>query len=83
MCTFNRYVNQCYNCPPSLDFPANPCHTNSMNKEQQRASELTLIDLATKKYHEQLQREYNYRQAIRDGSIERCESTEWSIADNH
>ena len=23
-------MNQCYNCPPSLDFPANPCHTNSM-----------------------------------------------------
>ena len=23
-------MNQCYNCLPSLDFPANPCHTNSM-----------------------------------------------------
>ena len=51
-------------------------NTYTMTKEQ-------LIALATKKYHEQLQREYNYRQAIRDGSIERCESTEWSIADNH
>ena len=69
-------MNQCYNCPPSLDFPANPCHTNSMNKEQ-------LIALATRKYHEQLQREYNYRQAIRDGLIERCESTNWNISDNH
>ena len=76
MCTSNRYVNQCYNCPPSLDFPANPCHTNSMNKEQ-------LIALATRKYHEQLQREYNYRQAIRDGLIERVESTSWNISDNH
>ena len=53
-----------------------------MNKEQQRASELTLIALATKRYHEQLQREYNYRQAIRDGLIERVESTTWNIADN-
>jgi len=26
MCTTNRFAN----CPPSLDFPANPCHTNSM-----------------------------------------------------
>lgn len=23
-------MNQCYKCPPSLDFHANPCHTNSM-----------------------------------------------------
>lgn len=76
MCTSNRYVNQCYNCPPSLDFCAKLCHTNSMNKEQ-------LIALATRKYHEQLQREYNYRQAIRDGLIERVESTSWNISDNH
>ena len=48
----------------------------SMNKEQ-------LIALATRKYHEQLQREYNYRQAIRDGLIERVESTSWNISDNH
>ena len=34
-----------------------------MNKEQ-------LIASATKRYHEQLQREYNYRQAIRDGLIQ-------------
>ena len=47
-----------------------------MNKEQ-------LIALATRKYHEQLQREYYYRQAIRDGLIERCESTDWNISDNH
>jgi hypothetical protein len=47
-----------------------------MNKEQ-------LIALATRKYHEQLQREYNYRQAIRDGLIERVESTSWNISDNH
>ena len=32
-----------------------------MNKEQ-------LIALATKRYHEQMQREYHYRQSIRDGS---------------
>ena len=75
MCTTSRYVNQCYNCPQTLDFPANPCHTNSMNKEQ-------LIALATKRYHEQLQREYNYRQAIRDGLIERCESSTFTISDN-
>ena len=72
MCTINHLDN----CPPMLDFPSNPCHTNSMTKEQ-------LIALATKKYHEQLQREYNYRQAIRDGLIERCESTDWNISDNH
>ena len=30
MCTINRYVNQCYNCPQTLDFPANPCHTIGM-----------------------------------------------------
>lgn len=72
MCTINHLDN----CPLPLDFPANPCHTNSMNKEQ-------LIALATKKYHEQLQREYNYRQAIRDGLIERCESSRFTISDNH
>ena len=77
MCTSNRYVNQCYKCPPSLDFPTNPCHTDSMNKEQ-------LIALATKRYHEQLQREYNYRQAIRDGSIQPFDAKTieyWDIAD--
>ena len=79
MCTSNHLDN----CPPSLDFSPNLCHTNSMNKEQQRASELTLLALATRKYHEQLQREYNYRQAIRDGLIERVESTSWNISDNH
>ena len=47
-----------------------------MNKE-------TLIALATKRYHEQLQREYNYRQAIRDGLIERVESTNWNISDKN
>jgi len=46
-----------------------------MNKEQ-------LIALATRKYQEQLQREYYYRQAIRDGLVERCESTDWNISDN-
>jgi len=45
-------------------------NTYTMTKEQ-------LIALATKRYHEQLQREYNYRQAIRDGLIERVESTRW------
>ena len=50
-------------------------NTYTMTKEQ-------LIALATKKYHEQLQREYYYRQAIRDGLIERVESTTWNIADN-
>jgi len=72
MCTTNHSTN----CPPSLDFSLNLCHTNSMNKEQ-------LIASATKKYHEQLQREYNYRQAIRDGLIERVDSAEWYISDNH
>jgi hypothetical protein len=47
-----------------------------MNKEQ-------LIASATKRYHEQLQREYYYRQAIRDGLIERCESSSFTISDNH
>lgn len=51
-------------------------NTYTMTKEQ-------LIALATKRYHEQLQREYNYRQAIRDGLIERCESSRFTISDNH
>ena len=42
-----------------------------------------LIRQATVKYYEQLQREYNYRQAIRDGLIERCESSTFTISDNH
>jgi hypothetical protein len=56
-----------------------------MTKEQQRASELTLIALATKRYHEQLQREYHYRQSIRDGSIQPFDAKTieyWDIADN-
>ena len=72
MCTTNHLDN----CPPSLDFSPNLCHTNSMNKEQ-------LIASVTKRYHEQLQREYNYRQAIRDGLIERVDSAKWYISDNH
>jgi hypothetical protein len=36
-----------------------------MTKEQ-------LIASATKRYHEQLQREHEYRQAVRAGKIERC-----------
>ena len=51
-------------------------NTYAINKEQ-------LIALATKKYQEQLQREYYYRQAIRDGLIERCESTDLNISYNH
>lgn len=51
-------------------------NTYTMTKEQ-------LIASATRKYHEQLQREYNYRQAIRDGLIECVESTSWNISDNH
>ena len=50
-----------------------------MNKEQ-------LIALATKRYHEQLQREYNYRQAIRDGLVQPFDAKTieyWDIADNH
>ena len=61
-----------------LDFSLNPCHTNSMNKEQ-------LIALATKRYHEQLQREWHYRQAIRDGSIQRFDDKTieyWNISDS-
>ncbi len=27
-------MNQCYKCPPLLDFHANPCHTNSMKNKQ-------------------------------------------------
>ncbi|MBT8449894.1 MAG: hypothetical protein KJO69_09400 [Gammaproteobacteria bacterium] len=75
MCTINHLDN----CPPSLDFPSKLCHTNSMNKEQ-------LIALVTKRYHEQLKREYNYRQAIRDGSIQPFDAKTieyWDIADNH
>ncbi len=50
-------------------------NTYTMTKEQ-------LIASATKRYHEQLQREFNYRQAIRDGLIERCESSWFTISDN-
>ena len=54
-------------------------NTYTMNKEQ-------LIALATKKYHEQLQREYHYRQAIRDGLVQPFDAKTieyWDIADNH
>ena len=49
-----------------------------MNKEQ-------LIALATKRYHEQMQRVYNYRQAIRDGLVQPFDPKTieyWDIADN-
>ena len=54
-------------------------NTYTMTKKQ-------LIALATKKYHEQLQREYNYRQAIRDGLIQPFDAKTieyWNISDNH
>jgi len=75
MCTTNHSTN----CPPSLDFSSKLCHTNSMNKEQ-------LIASATKRYHEQLQREYNYRQSIRDGLVQPFDAKTieyWNISDNH
>ncbi len=53
-------------------------NTHTMTKEQ-------LIASATKRYHEQLQREYNYRQAIRDGLIQPFDVQTieyWDIADN-
>lgn len=53
-------------------------NTYTMNKEQ-------LIASATKRYHEQLQREYNYRQAIRDGLVQPFDAKTieyWNIADN-
>ena len=34
MRTVSKEINQYYNCPPSLDFRANPCHTNSMKNKQ-------------------------------------------------
>tara|TARA_R110000765_G_scaffold11209_1_gene35679 strand:- start:146 stop:298 length:153 start_codon:yes stop_codon:yes gene_type:complete len=49
-----------------------------MTKEQ-------LIASVTKRYHEQLQREYHYRQSIRDGSIQPFDPKTieyWDIADN-
>ena len=52
--------------------------TYTTTKEQ-----LSAID--TKRYHEQMQREYNYRQAIRDGLIHPfdVETIEyWNISDN-
>ena len=42
MCTISLYVNQYYNCPKPLDFPAILCHTNSMNKTQ--TTSLTFSD---------------------------------------
>jgi len=42
-----------------------------------------LIASTKRKFYEQLQREHNYRQAIRDGLIERCESSSFTISDNH
>ena len=36
---------------------------------------------AKRKFHEQLQREFYYRQAIRDGLIERCSSTTFTLSD--
>ena len=53
-------------------------NTYTMTKEQ-------LIALATKRYHEQLQREWYYRQAIRDGSIQRFDDKTieyWNISDS-
>jgi hypothetical protein len=42
-----------------------------------------LIAETKRKFYEQLQREYNYRQAIRDGLIEQCPSSTFTISDNH
>jgi len=54
-------------------------NTYTMTKEQ-------LIALATKRYHEQLQREYHYRQSIRDGLVQPfdAKTIEYlNISDNH
>ena len=37
-------MNQCYKCPPSLDFPLILCHTNSMNKTPMTFSDFTKYD---------------------------------------
>ena len=81
MCTTSHYEPQrgtrchCYKCPPSLDFPPNLCHTNSMNKAQ-------LIHQATVKYYAQLQREHEYRQRVRAGLIPACNTNTFTISDN-
>ena len=51
--------------------------TNSMNKQAY------LIATTKRKFYEQLQREHNYRQAIRDGLIEQCTSYTFTISDKH
>ena len=38
MCTISHSTN----CPPLLDFPANPCHTNSMNKTTTATASYTI-----------------------------------------
>ena len=37
-------MNQCYKCPPSLDFPPILCHTKSMNKTPMTFSDFTKYD---------------------------------------
>ena len=46
-----------------------------MNKQQ-------LIHQATVKFYAQLQREHDYRQRVRAGLVERCESTRFTISDS-
>jgi len=41
-------MNQCYNCPPSLDFPANPCHTIGMKPNNPYVNTMTTQATHTK-----------------------------------
>ena len=77
MCTINHLDN----CPPSLDFSPNLCHTNSMNKTPTPIT-AEMMQQLRKDYLKQCLREAGFRQAIRDGLIERVDSAEWHISDN-
>ena len=78
MCTSNRFAN----CPPLLDFCSKLCHTNSMNKTPTPIT-AEMMQQLRKDYLKQCLREAGFRQAIRDGLIERVDSAEWHISDNH
>jgi len=77
MCTINHLDN----CPPSLDFCSQLCHNNSMNKTPTPIT-AEMMQQLRKDYLKQCLREAGFRQAIRDGLIERVDSAEWHISDN-
>ena len=74
---------QCYKWPKALDFEADPCHDDIMNKETKMTHD-ELIAMVMADYTAKVAADERRRQAIRDGLLPKPQpTTVWDISDRH